>query len=227
MTVKQLPLLQVRGPMGVPIQVSPGLFMVMPVLLLLGGGGDIGFQVKIIVVLLLSVILHELGHAFAAILQGIRVSRIVLNFSGGFCEFHADPNGRAYVLTLLGGPLVNLALCALSVLIIVLSSDPMAAKFLIVVAAINLGLGLLNLVPVFPTDGGRVLMAFLLNHRPEQACLRLMGAVGLAAILLWIGIFVTLVVNGAPLSWLLIGALALTLLPVQLRLLRQEDPFDG
>jgi Zn-dependent protease len=105
-----------------------------------------------------SVVLHELGHALAARAFGIRTAHITLYPFGGIAAITRMPaNAVQELLIALAGPAVNLVLVALFA--------PLALLFgswaLAVVAGLNAVMGLFNLIPAFPMDGGRVLRALL------------------------------------------------------------------
>ena len=130
------------------------------------------------------VLLHELGHALMARRFGIGTEDITLYPIGGVARLRRMPRAPgAELLIALAGPAVNFAIAAalstlaflgldhllaetMAVVLGGLGSDPlgvamMVERFLSQVMYINLGLGLFNLIPAFPMDGGRVLRAFL------------------------------------------------------------------
>jgi Zn-dependent protease len=103
-----------------------------------------------IMVLLASLLVHELGHSFAAQALGLRVNEIVITPLGGMAsieELSHHPLSEAKVAA--AGPLTNLVIAGLCALI----DHEMAYLVMI----INLGIGLGNLIPIFPLDGGRIL----------------------------------------------------------------------
>jgi len=115
-----------------------------------------------------SVLLHEIGHALIARLFKIEVKNIRLLIFGGVAQFEKEPEKAAPEFWIAAaGPLVNLILAALlySLLPLLAHSEVLSGicKYL---AYINLILGLFNLIPGFPLDGGRVLRAIFLviNH---------------------------------------------------------------
>jgi len=122
-----------------------------------------------------SVVLHELGHALVARGSGLPAKGIILLPIGGITildEAHAvaDPLNawKRDIRVAAAGPLVNLFIAGLSALIL-LSSMPelsLTARPLLHSSAllrsivwVNLYLGLFNLLPAYPMDGGRVLRA--------------------------------------------------------------------
>jgi len=112
-----------------------------------------------------SVLVHELSHAFLAQRAGIPVPRIRLFLFGGVSEMASEPHDpRTEIRIAAAGPLTSFALAAGFYLLSVtglpslVSGGRQVADYLI---AINLALGLFNLLPGFPLDGGRILRAWL------------------------------------------------------------------
>jgi Zn-dependent protease len=127
--------------------------------------------------LVVLVLLHELGHARVAQHFGVTVVDIVLWPLGGMARMAAlpeDPKVEGWVAV--AGPLVNLALAAVGALGLLVTGGPGLIhplegevtglqSFLALFMVANLMLGLFNLVPAFPMDGGRLLRAFLGRKR--------------------------------------------------------------
>ncbi len=113
------------------------------------------------IMLFVSVLLHELGHSIVALHYKIPVRGITLFVFGGAARFAAKPaSAAAEFWTAIAGPMVNFVLAALFGLLQLALTGivPLLAlsQFLII---INGSLALLNLIPGFPLDGGRVLQA--------------------------------------------------------------------
>lgn len=111
-----------------------------------------------------SLVAHELGHAAFARRHRIEVRRINVFFLGGFIEIDlgdASPLEEAGVA--LAGPAVNLALGLLygGSWLLLRSSGLVLSALLLYLALCNLLLGLFNLLPGYPLDGGRILRAGL------------------------------------------------------------------
>jgi Zn-dependent protease len=113
--------------------------------------------------LFVSVFLHELSHALVARQHGVRVAGIRLHVFGGVSELESEPpTPRAEFLIAVVGPLTSLAIAALCYgLGRALAGVPGAAALTGYLTAVNLIVGLFNLVPGFPLDGGRLLRAML------------------------------------------------------------------
>ncbi len=120
----------------------------------------------IIVGLLLSILLHELGHAFAGRLFKARVSHIDLTGLGGIAHFERSLPASAFARSViyLAGPAVNLALwLGLGALTGEAAGmgRPMLALPIAVLSSINFFLMCFNLLPAYPLDGGHTLDAWL------------------------------------------------------------------
>lgn len=127
----------------------------------LGNGVSIALGFVAALLLFSSVLLHELGHSFAAKQQGINVHSITLFLFGGMARLEREsdtPTGAFGVA--IAGPLVSVGIFALLTAINVTLPlvGPLAA-ILTLLAYINLALALFNLIPGLPLDGGNVLKA--------------------------------------------------------------------
>lgn len=141
------------------------------------------------------VVLHELGHSFTAMHFGVGVRRILLLPIGGMAEFDGIPREpyRELLITL-AGPAVNFLIAGGLWLAVGVpegwSFIPPAGEFIGVAGAfqvllhMNLFMGLFNLAPVFPMDGGRILRAVLATRLPYLRATFLAATLGkiLAAI---------------------------------------------
>ncbi len=119
--------------------------------------------VAFVVLLYLSVLIHELSHSLVARGFGLPVRRILLYPLGGFSEIEQEPPtpGREFLVSA-AGPAMSLLLAALGIGVNVLFSPPGIAGVLIdrLILA-NAVVGVFNLLPGLPLDGGRVLRAGL------------------------------------------------------------------
>lgn len=125
------------------------------------GGGSLVLGLVAGILLFASVLLHELGHSFAAQQQGIRVNSITLFLFGGLASLDDEaktPAGAFWIA--IAGPLVSLALFVFLTLLANsgLVAGP-AAAITSLLAYINLILATFNMIPGLPLDGGNVLKA--------------------------------------------------------------------
>jgi Zn-dependent protease len=113
------------------------------------------------VLLFVSVLIHELGHSVVAKRFGLSVPRITLFLFGGVSQIAAEPpSADAEFWIAIVGPIVSFILAAILWVIapLLTASEPLYAicRYL---ALLNFILGVFNLIPGFPLDGGRVLRA--------------------------------------------------------------------
>jgi Zn-dependent protease len=120
------------------------------------------------------VVLHELGHSFTAMRFGIGVRRILLTPLGGMAQFDSIPkNPVQELLITVAGPAVNFAIVAALWFFVDFPDGwdvPTGSLTLEDVGRMlfsaNLVLGIFNLYPAFPMDGGRILRALLAIRLP-------------------------------------------------------------
>ncbi len=111
---------------------------------------------------LVSILLHELSHAVVARLRGLHVRSIRLYVFGGYSVIDGKPTPATEVLVSLAGPVVSVAV-GLGLWQVSGGSggDTVLARALFALALANLAIGLFNLLPGFPLDGGRILRGLL------------------------------------------------------------------
>lgn len=112
-----------------------------------------------------SLLLHELAHSFVAKAYGMDVPAITLFLFGGVSELRQDPDkpAREFQVAIVG-PLMSFALAGIFWGIHAAMPEgaaPLALTAVAYLAWINLALGVFNLLPGYPLDGGRVLRSIL------------------------------------------------------------------
>jgi Zn-dependent protease len=138
----------------------------------------------IVVGLLLSILLHELGHAFMGRLFQARVSHIELTGIGGVAHFERSLPASVLARTAiyLAGPAVNLGLwLGLGALAgdAAGAGRPLLGLPLAVLASANFFLMCFNLLPAYPLDGGHTLDAWLGAILGPVWSVRIVGGLGL------------------------------------------------
>ncbi len=110
-----------------------------------------------------SVLLHELGHSVVAQHYQITVRSITLFIFGGIAQITSEPPfALAEFWIAIAGPLVNFILAGmLTLLLPIVGGSAMLQGMIKYLTYINLTLGLFNLIPGFPLDGGRVFRAIV------------------------------------------------------------------
>lgn len=105
---------------------------------------------------------HELAHALMARRKGVKVAGITLWLFGGVSQLEGEPaSAGSEALITAVGPLTSLVVAAIAYALAMATSAARApalvSALLSWLAFLNLALGIFNLVPAFPLDGGRLL----------------------------------------------------------------------
>lgn len=225
---------QIGSLLGIPLYLDPSWFLILSLVTLVnaqeinrqgftGNWPWLGWIAGLILALLLfaSVLLHELGHSIVAQTQGIRVNSITLFLFGGVAAIEREsktPTDAFWVA--IAGPLVSFSLAALFFSLVYwlpiwpflgnLTGNTVAINRLLRymmadVARINLVLGMFNLIPGLPLDGGQVLKSIvwkikgdrLIAIRWAAASGKLVGWFGIG-----LGLFVTLLTGTLNGLWI-------------------------
>ncbi len=158
-------------------------------------GGDsqlVSAGLVIIAGIILSILLHELGHAFAGRLFGAHVTHIELMGLGGIAHFERSLPASVIARTViyLAGPAANLLLwLGFDALTVqgATAGKPMLALAMGTLATINFYLMIFNLLPAYPLDGGHTLDSWLGTILGHRWSVRIIGSLGiLLAVLLGI-----------------------------------------
>jgi Zn-dependent protease/predicted transcriptional regulator len=114
--------------------------------------------------LFVSVLLHELSHSFVALAHGLSVRGITLHVFGGVSHLEDEPpTPRAEFLIAAAGPLTSFGIAALLWLTrsAGIADTGTAGAITTYLLFVNVAVGVFNLIPGFPLDGGRILRAVL------------------------------------------------------------------
>ncbi len=171
-----------------------------------GGWGGSGRSVFFTVMVFACVLLHELGHSYLSQRFGVRVRSITLLPIGGIAALEGAPGPRQEVPIALAGPAVNFAIAGLVLAFLGSSrSDWLflhptinTEDFWPSLLWANLYLGLFNLIPAYPMDGGRVLRGWLARKMDYVTATR--RAVGIGQFFSFVMMALGLLVN----LWLLL-----------------------
>lgn len=117
------------------------------------------------IILFLSVLLHELSHSIVAIKHGIPVRDIYLFIFGGVAMIEQEPNSpKTEFKIAIAGPLMSFFLASIFFTIAYFyPKDDIFNGFINYIFFVNLALGMFNLIPAFPLDGGRIFRSILWN----------------------------------------------------------------
>ena len=173
------------------------------------------------IVLFLSVLIHELSHSLVARSYGIRVKQIMLFIFGGVSDIEEEPKDfKKEFKMAIAGPLISLALSAFFALfwwitnvIITQSSSPaddfsttvlsMVNAILYYSSILNLVLGIFNLIPAFPMDGGRILRSLLYSRNKNyDKSTRIAVRIGVIMSYVFFGFGILTILSGSFVSGL-------------------------
>jgi Zn-dependent protease len=170
--------------MGVPIRLHFTFVLLLIFLIVIGLGSNQSpaNYTLFILALILSVLLHEFGHALVSSLYGIRTLEIVMFPIGGVARLERPAKPSEEFWTAVTGPVVNLTIAGL--IFALLYSQHRAVNFFALeqpmdgnladrIALGNLILAGFNLLPAFPMDGGRMLRAILSRLKSEYEATRI------------------------------------------------------
>jgi len=181
---------------GIPVELHISFLLFMIIIFAFAFLGIITPYLALLFILLfVTVVIHELAHSYVAKRYGVSVERITLLPIGGVAAMDEIPKDPGQELKIaIAGPLTNfiIAIFCLAGLFITggigvlgvsqffISHTPTADinLFLSNFLGINLMLGIFNLLPAFPMDGGRVLRAFLARKMSYVKATKIAATIG-------------------------------------------------
>jgi Zn-dependent protease/CBS domain-containing protein len=195
----------IARPFGIPVLISPYWFVIAGVFIFVYANdlaatlhGDTRFVVAaaFVVLLYLSVLVHELSHSLVARGFGLPVRRILLYPLGGFSEIEREPQtpGREFLVSA-AGPALSLSLAAVGYGLMQVVPAGIAGTLVSQLRWANLIVGVFNLLPGLPLDGGRMLRAAIwkVTGRPATSTI----AAAWAGRVIAVGLFVVPFATGA------------------------------
>jgi len=173
----------IARPFGIPVYVSPYWFLVAGVFVAFYASSldssvhptvtRYAVAAAFVILLYASVLVHELSHCAVARAFRLPVRRVLLYPLGGFSEIEQEPPTPSQELLVSGaGPVISLVLAALGYGVDFLASPGGLPRVLLdQLILANLLVGIFNLLPGLPLDGGRILRAgvWKLTGRPAMA----------------------------------------------------------
>ena len=173
-----------------PVRMHAGALMAA-VIYLIAGVGSLDFPQRLLAVgiLLMLVLLHESGHCLVTTFLRGSVDEVLLWPLGGLVDVRPPRRPLSVLITALAGPMVNAAICAIcwTALHFLSHSSPVMLNpfaialppamwsdprfYLLLVFDLSYLMLLLNLLPIVPMDGGRVLQCTLWPFMGYARCL--------------------------------------------------------
>lgn len=118
--------------------------------------------------LFVSVAVHELSHSFVALRHKLPISSITLFIFGGISQMKGEPSGPGAEFKIaIAGPLSSFFLSLVFFAAYRLPVGVVAKALFTYLMQLNFMLGMFNLIPGFPMDGGRVVRAFIWNKTKD------------------------------------------------------------
>ncbi|MCU1378064.1 MAG: Zn-dependent protease [Acidimicrobiales bacterium] len=178
-----------------------------------GNGAYLAAAVLAGVAFYLALVAHEVSHAIVARREGVEVESLTLWMLGGMAALRGEPPTAGADLRIAAiGPAVSLAIAAVGAVAAALLDLAGAGRLTVAVVAwlagINGLLGVFNLVPAAPLDGGRILRAALWAWRHDQTWANLKAAragVAFGYVLVVVGILTLFSPGVGGLWFILIG----------------------
>jgi Zn-dependent protease len=171
----------VARPFGIPVYVSPYWFIIAGVFIViyandlsstLSGSSRYLVAAAFVVLLYLSVLVHELSHSVVALGFGLPVRRILLYPLGGISEIEREPQtpGREFLVSA-AGPALSIVLGVAGWGLTFVVSHGVSGELVRQLMYANFIVGIFNLLPGLPLDGGRMLRAVVwkLTGKPATA----------------------------------------------------------
>ena len=174
----------VAKPFGIPVHVSPYWFIIAGVFIVIYANELSGrlqgtttrylVAAAFVILLYVSVLVHELSHSLVARGYGLPVRRIVLWPLGGVSEIdrEAPTPGREFAIAA-AGPALSLVLSGIGWGLYQVFHTGIGGALIWMLVFANLIVGLFNLLPGLPLDGGRMLRAVIwaITKKPNTATL--------------------------------------------------------
>ena len=186
---------------SIKLQVHP-LFFVLGFYYALTG------RILLFVIVTVCAIVHELGHSLVASGLGYRLDKITLMPFGAVVS--GDIDGLKLldeIKVALAGPILNLAIALFFVA--TWWVFPQSYAYTDVVVHANLSLALVNFLPIFPLDGGRVLNAYLCLKLDKKKAQLIVNVTGITFAVILLALFVTSIFYQINLSLLLFSLFVL------------------
>ncbi|KEF43189.1 MAG: multidrug transporter [Cyanobium sp. CACIAM 14] len=208
---------------GIPLRIHPSWFVILLVATLafqqqyalslgnrLAPAGLWAVALITALALFVSVLLHELGHSLVALSQGVKVKSITLFLLGGVASVEREC-GTAFgsLMVAVAGPAVSLVL-GISLLAASHAASHVSAVLGLMVeqlGTLNLVLGLFNLLPGLPLDGGLIVKALVWQISGSQRRgVEVANASGRFLSLLAVGLGTVLLLRGGGIggAWLIL-----------------------
>ena len=151
---------------GIKVKIHP-LFYLLGIYFAFTG------KIFIFLIYTATAVIHELGHSYVASSQGYRLNKITLMPFGAVVSGNIEGlKASDEIKVAIAGPFINLAVALFFVATWWIF--PEAYAFTDVVAEANFIMAVINFLPVFPLDGGRIVLAILSSKMNKTKAIKIM-----------------------------------------------------
>ncbi|ACB85321.1 site-2 protease family protein [Natranaerobius thermophilus] len=162
------------------------------------------------IMLFISVLIHEFAHSLTALKEGHDIKKITLFIFGGVAQLDEEPRTSVSELKItIVGPVSSLALAAIfGPISLLFTEGHFLGEILFFLARVNLTIGILNLIPAFPLDGGRILRAAIWYFKKDLLLatkISVLAGSALAFLLMGMGFMITVTVSVMGLWYIFMG----------------------
>lgn len=125
-------------------------------------------KIEIFTITFIFIILHEIGHIVSGLLLGLKIKKLELNIAGISLEFKNYGKERKInnIIIDLAGPVINLLSAIIGIFV---KSE--------VVVYVNAMLFIINMLPIYPLDGGRILKNILLYKNTYKQTIKIIETI--------------------------------------------------
>lgn len=190
----------------VPIYAAfDAIFLVIFVFLFVGAGMSMDQIILVFIALVLTILLHELGHALVAMAVGMTGVSITITGLGGLCSYSGERHPKQELIISFAGPATNLMLAWGASLIHYHAglTDPTLALLVYLFMIFNLWLGIFNSLPIFPLDGGQMALSISRMVAREHTAKRFTLSLSFVTAFLALGAYLILNPGNLPIFLIL------------------------
>lgn len=190
----------------VPIYAAfDAIFLVIFVFLFIGQNMSIDQILLVLIALVMTVLLHELGHALVAMAVGMHGVSITITGLGGLCSYSGERHPKQELVISMAGPATNLLVAWITWLFL---SNGMPAdetlRFLVGYFWLwNLWLGIFNSLPIFPLDGGQMALSISRMVGREHTAKRFTLGLSFVTAIAALGVYMALTPGHLPIFLIL------------------------
>jgi len=135
-----------------------------------------GFYIELLAALS-ALLIHEIAHIFLARMLGLKVEKLELLPFGGRIKMNLDETmPESEMITVLAGPMANFIMAGLLFFLVV--EDFINLDLAQILIKYQLSLGLFNMLPALPLDGGRIFVLWLRQFMNYLSAVRLATKIG-------------------------------------------------